>query len=135
MKKTFIKILATAVIAAGIAGMGFNGKAEEKKEKAEAKEKGGSGKMPFHGKIAGVDKSAKTITVGTRTFQVTSSTQIMKGDDSAATLDDAKDGEMASGSFVDNGGKLELAKLRIGAKEKAEKKEGDDESKKKKKKE
>ena len=120
--------MAAAILAAGITGAAFECKAAEKKEKTEAKEKSGSGKLPFHGKIAGVDKTAKTITVGSRTFQVTSETQIIKGDDSPATLDDAKEGEAASGSYVNNDGKLELGKLRIGAKPA---KEGEEKKKKK----
>ncbi|HVV73821.1 MAG TPA: hypothetical protein VHI52_20320, partial [Verrucomicrobiae bacterium] len=45
------------------------------------------GAGPFHGKLASLDKVAKTITVGKRTFQITSQTKIKK-DGKPATIDD-----------------------------------------------
>ncbi len=52
---------------------------------------------PFHGKLAKVDKVAKTITVGKRTFHITSETRLKRGDGKPATLDDAVVGEEVSG--------------------------------------
>ncbi len=51
---------------------------------------------PFNGKLAGVDKVAKTITVGKRTFQLTSETKLRKANQ-PASLDDAVVGEKCSG--------------------------------------
>ncbi|HZR21459.1 MAG TPA: hypothetical protein VFE51_29525 [Verrucomicrobiae bacterium] len=51
---------------------------------------------PFHGKLAAVDKVAKTITVGKRTFQITSETKLKKAG-KPATLDDGVVGETVSG--------------------------------------
>ena len=51
---------------------------------------------PFHGKLAAVDKTAKTITVGKRTFQITAETKINKAGQ-PATLNDGVVGEVASG--------------------------------------
>src|SRR6266705_1484505 len=54
--------------------------ATEKKDAAEKKPSAG----PFHGKLAAVDKAAKTITVGKRTFQITSETKLSKAGKPAA---------------------------------------------------
>ena len=54
--------------------------------------------IPFNGKIAAADKQAKTITVGERVFQVTSTTRFTK-DGKPATLDDAKTGEEIGGAY------------------------------------
>jgi len=51
---------------------------------------------PFHGKLAALDKVAKTITVGKRTFQITSETKIKKAG-KPATLEDGVVGETVSG--------------------------------------
>ncbi len=51
---------------------------------------------PFHGKLAAVDKAAKTITVGKRTFLITPQTKLRKANQ-PATLDDAVVGEPCSG--------------------------------------
>src|ERR1700756_312715 len=56
--------------------------------KTENKSKGG----PFHGKLVAVDKVAKTITVGKRTFLITSETKIKKGG-KPATLEGGVVGE------------------------------------------
>jgi hypothetical protein len=75
--------------------------------------------IPFHGKLAAVDKTAKTITLDEKTkreFQVTSETRIMKND-KPATLDDATVGEAVRGSYrKGDDGKLSLRSLTIGAK-------------------
>jgi len=51
---------------------------------------------PFHGKLAALDKTAKTIKVGKRTFQITSKTRINRAGNKA-TLEDAVLGEIVSG--------------------------------------
>lgn len=51
---------------------------------------------PFNGKLAAVDKGAKTITVGKRTFRITPETRMRK-DGQEATLADAVVGEKCSG--------------------------------------
>ena len=71
--------------------------------------------IPFRGKIASVDKQAKTIKVGERTFQVTSDTRIMKAG-KPATLDDATVGEEVGGAYREGADKkLNVVSLRIGA--------------------
>lgn len=72
--------------------------------------------LPFHGSLDAVDKTAKTVKVGERTFQVTSETKITKTG-KPATLDDAKVGEEVAGSYKQaDGGRLELRSLRLGSK-------------------
>ena len=51
---------------------------------------------PFHGKLLAVDLSAKTISVGKRTFQITSETRIKKAGKSAI-LSEGVVGEPVSG--------------------------------------
>jgi hypothetical protein len=53
---------------------------------------------PFHGKLDAVDNVAKTITVGNRTFQITSATKIKKTA-KPAMLQDGVVGEPVSGYF------------------------------------
>ena len=84
----------------------------EKKEPAAKKQTAG----PFHGKLAGVDKTAKTITVGKRTFQITSETKISKAG-KPATLEAAVVGEEVSG-YIKTGddGKLVATTVHLGPK-------------------
>lgn len=71
--------------------------------------------LPFNGKLTAVDKTAKTITVGERVFQVTADTKIMK-DDKPATLDDGKVGEQVRGSYKSAEGKLDAVSIFFGPK-------------------
>ena len=68
-------------------------KAAVAKPDAATKKKGAH---PFHGKLAAVDKVAKTIKLGESTYQVTSTTKITK-DGKPATLEDGVVGEPVSG--------------------------------------
>ena len=92
-----------------------NNAAAEKKEAPARKRAVG----PFHGKLAAVDQVNKTITVGNRTFQITSETRIFKGG-TPATLEDAVVGETVSGGFrTAPDGKLNATKLTFGPKTQA----------------
>jgi hypothetical protein len=120
MTKTLSKIALAGLIAAFTVGVAGQLPAQEKTNKqggpvaAPAKEKKDT--APFRGKIDAVDKTAKTIKVGERTFQVTSST-IIKKLGKPATFDDAKVGEEVRGQFKKTeDGKLELLSLYIGPK-------------------
>jgi len=79
-----------------------------------------TGAGPFHGKLVALDKLTKSITVGKRTFQVTSETKIKKSG-KPATLDDGVVGEPVSG-YVKPGpsGKLVATTINFGAKPSAE---------------
>jgi hypothetical protein len=77
--------------------------------------------VPYNGKVASVDKIAKTITLNgekNRVIQVTSKTRIMK-DGKPATFDDATVGEKVGGFAHQVGDKLEARSLNIGAKPEA----------------
>ena len=75
-----------------------------------------SGVLPFHGKLKAVDTVADTISVGTRTFQITSETIIMKNG-KPATLADGVVGDETGGAYKKtDDGKLVVTKLRFGPK-------------------
>ena len=110
------KIISLCLIAAAALFATVDLPAAEKPAPGEKAEKKAPKHVPFHGKIGSIDKVAKTIKVGERTFQVTSATKIAKAG-KPATLDDASVGEEVGGAYHQaEGGKLELMSLRIGAK-------------------
>jgi len=103
--KTILKSTFAGLLAAAMAGLPLSIAAQTNDQpaattnavaakKAATPRKSGSG--PFRAKLVAVDKLAKTITVGTRTFQITSDTKIFKGG-KPATLDDGVIGELATG--------------------------------------
>ncbi len=113
--KKLILILTVAVLAATstLPLIAADNKPAEKKE-APAKDAPARA-LPFRGKIGAVDKQAKTIKVGERTFQVTADTKINKAG-KPATLDDATIDEEVGGSYREGADKkLNLVSLRIGA--------------------
>jgi hypothetical protein len=70
--------------------------------------------IPFRGKIATVDKQAKTVKVGERTFHITSDSKLTKAG-KPATLDDAAVGEEVGGAYKEGTDKkMEIVSLRIG---------------------
>jgi len=72
--------------------------------------------IPFHGKLDAVDTKAMTLTVGNRTFQVTSDTKIFK-DGQPATLTDGAVGEPVRGTYQKTEtGKLDALSVHFGAK-------------------
>jgi hypothetical protein len=115
MTKTISKLALASLLAAFTLGVVAQLPAQEKKEGTTAppaKEK--KVNLTLHGKIAAVDKTAKTIKVGESTLQVTSTTKITKAG-KPATLDDATVGEDVSVSYKKTeDGKSELLSLRIG---------------------
>ncbi len=124
MLKYIFRLGAVALLAAAIGGLPLqasgqtNKPAKVKKSTAEksdsaAKKKSGH---PFHGKLAAVDKSAKTIKLGESVYQITSQTKITKGG-KPATLDDGVIGEEASGyAKPTDDGKMAATSLRFGPK-------------------
>ena len=71
---------------------------------------------PFHGKLAALDKSAKTITVGKRTFLVTAESKIHKAG-KPAHLEDGVVGEPVSGYVKPTAdGKLVATTINFGPK-------------------
>lgn len=87
-------------------------KTAEKKDSAEKKQTAG----PFRGKLAALDKSAKTITIGKRTFHVSSETKIMKHG-KPATFEEGVVTEEVSGYFkMADDGKLVATRVTFGPK-------------------
>ena len=77
------------------------------------KKKGGS--LPFHGKIATIDATAGTFTVGTLSLTVTSKTKISTTNNVPATLADFKVGDSVAGAYKKAAdGTLNVSTLKMG---------------------
>lgn len=81
--------------------------------------------IPFRGRVGAVDANAMTLTVGKRTFQVTSDTKILK-DGQPAALADGMAGKPVRGAYrKSDDGKLVALSVYFGAKSKAKSKTPD----------
>jgi len=79
--------------------------------------------LPFHGTLTAVDTNAMTLTVGKRTFNMTSETIVTK-DDKPALLADGVAGEPVRGAYKKNAeGKLDAVTVRFGGTAQSKKKE------------
>ena len=111
-------LLAAALFSAPPAHAQNTNKTSEKKgeKKESGKDSEKKAAHPFHGKLAAVDKNAKTITIGKSVYQITSATRIKKnGKD--ATLDDGVVGEEVSGYAKPlDDGKMAASSLTFGTK-------------------
>ncbi len=114
--------LPTAIcVAALILGAPSGAPAKEKKTETAIPEASASPAakakpIPYRGKVASVDASAKTFTVGKRTIKVTDQTKITK-QGAAATMADITVGEKVSGSYwKKDDGSLEAKNIKVGAK-------------------
>jgi hypothetical protein len=130
--KLLIKSVAVTVFAIAVATSGqlqaqtTNKAPAEKKSSTEKKEpvEKKQSPIPFHGNIVTLDKNARTLTIGKRTFLVTSETKVFKSD-KPATFADGVVGEYVSGSYKKtDDGKLIAHSVYFGGKAKttAEKK-------------
>ena len=125
MMKSVLRIGALGLLAAAIAGtpaqllaQSTNNPTAAKKTSAAKKETATKTKAahPFRGKLAAVDKIAKTIKVGESVYQITSETKISK-DGKPATLEDGVVGEPVTGYVKPSeGGKMAATTVRFGAK-------------------
>ena len=125
MMKSILRIGALGLLAAAIAGtpaqllaQTTNNPTATKKATVTKKDAATKSKAahPFHGKLAAVDKIAKTIKVGESVYQVTSATKITK-DGKPATLEDGVVGEPVSGYVKPTeDGKMPATTLHFGAK-------------------
>ena len=135
MKKTTLRMAIVSLLAAIMACAPTQALAQEKKkDKASTEKKAeptGERPVPFNGKVAAIDKVAKTVKVGERVFQITSETKIMKSG-KPATLDDGAVGEEVAGRYRKaSDGKLNALTVRFGSKPEGEPK-GEKKGKKKK---
>jgi hypothetical protein len=108
MKTQLNTTLAACLVATALIGSSLLAGAQEKKEKKDRP-------LPFKGKVASVDKDAKTFKVGERVFSLTVESRITKGG-KPATLADAAVGEEVGGSYKKAGDKLEIVSVRFGPK-------------------
>ena len=125
MIKSVLRIGAVSLLAAAMVGMpaqllaqSTNKPTAEKKSTAAKQDPAAKKKVahPFHGRLAAVDKTAKTIKVGESTYYVTSETKITKAGQ-PATLADGVVGEVASGYVKPTeDGKMTATKLTFGPK-------------------
>lgn len=126
MNKSILKTAALSLLALALAGMpvglmaqstnasGASKKATTEKSDTTKSEKKKSA-HPFHGKLAKVDKTAKTITVGQTVYHLTADTKITKNG-KPATFEDATVGEVVSGFVKPNdSGKMVVSSLSIGS--------------------
>jgi hypothetical protein len=120
MKPILLRFSTTLLLAAALTTVPLlltaqttnNKTAASKTVETEKPAKGG----PFHGKLAAIDKVAKTITVGKRSFQITSETKLRKAG-KPATFEDAVVGETVSGYVKPAAdGKLVATTVNFGAK-------------------
>ena len=75
--------------------------------------------VPFHGKLKAIDNTAKTISVGEQTIQITSETKIIKSGKPATLADGAVGDEVAGAYRKNEEGKLDAMSLRFGPKPEA----------------
>jgi hypothetical protein len=120
MKKAILRLAVISLLSTAIAVAPTQAWAQDKKKDDAAAEgtdapkgkKKGEG-LPARGKITAIDKTAKTVTVGERVFQVNSETRLMKAG-KPATLDDAAVGEDVGISYKKDGEKLIAISMRFG---------------------
>ena len=109
-------------VAALILGVPSGAPAKEKKTETANPEASASPgakakPLPYRGKVASVDASGKTFTVGKRTIKVTDQTKITK-QGAAATMADITVGEKVSGSYwKKDDGSLEAKNVKVGARQ------------------
>jgi hypothetical protein len=128
MLKSILRISAVSLLAAAVAGLPLQAlaqttnkpaavkKAAPDQSDSTAKKKNGH---PFRGKLAAVDKTAKTIKLGESTYQITSQTKITKAG-KPATLDDGVVGEEVTGyARPTEDGKMAASSVRFGPKPEA----------------
>jgi hypothetical protein len=113
------KIALFTLIAAGIAAPVFlraqDSSANANQTTSPAPAKHARRGAPFHGTLKTMDTNAMTLTVGSRTFQITSKTRIRK-DGQPAVLGDGIVGQRVSGYYRTNDdGQLDAVSVYFGA--------------------
>lgn len=122
MTKSLLKITLLSFLSLSVAATPLAIHAQDNPKPAVEKKAGKahnkSGILPFHGNLKALDQKAKTITIGTRTFEITPDTKLFKNG-KPATLADAEVGKVASGGFRKSpDGKLIATKVTFGPKAK-----------------
>jgi hypothetical protein len=108
LKLSLLGLLAVAVMGTPVALHAQDAPAQKKLT--------GNHVIPFHGKLKAIDNTAKTISVGEQTIQITSETKITKAG-KPATLADGTAGDEVAGAYKKTeDGKLDAVSLRFGPK-------------------
>ena len=116
MKKFTLKLSLFGLLAIAVAGTPIALHAQTASTNSVPKKKPANRTLPFHGKLKAIDNTAKTITVGTETIQITSETKITKAG-KPATLEDGTVGDEVAGAYhKDAEGKSDAVSLRFGPK-------------------
>jgi hypothetical protein len=116
MNKCLVKLSLLGLLAIGLAGAPLALRAQMDSTNAVPKKKPANRVLPFHGKLKALDNTAKTISVGTETFQITSETKITKAGKPATLADGAVGDDVAGAYKKDAEGKLNALSLRFGPK-------------------
>jgi hypothetical protein len=117
MANRFFKIIALGMLVTLAAGLPLQALAQSTNKALPAQKTKQPSSVPFQGTIAEVDKTARTITVGKRVFQVTSETKIFKADRTPALFEDAIVKDHITGSYIKaDDGKLLAKSLYLGEK-------------------
>jgi hypothetical protein len=114
IKKT-LKVGLYCLLAATLANAPSIVCAQDMPAQAEKKERPKNGAQPFHGKLKSVDATARTITFGETTVQITDDTKLMKNG-APAKLEDAVVGESVAGTYRKQDGKAIATMVRFGPK-------------------
>jgi hypothetical protein len=137
MKKNILKITILNLFAAAIIAVPATGRAQDamstntpaaaldqadqgsvQTTNAPVKKHKRHDRLVFNGKLSAIDTNAMTLTVGKRTFEISSETRITK-DGQPATLSDGVAGEKVSGAYTqDADGKLTATSIHFGEKKK-----------------
>ena len=115
------KVLLVAIASVALAGTDVYGQTNTRTAPAQS---GGTAanlqvkqkKLPYRGKLAAVDKTARSLTVGKRTFYVTPETKLSKNSQ-PLRFDQLVVGDLVTGSYVKAAdGKLLAATVYLGGK-------------------
>jgi hypothetical protein len=127
MKRTILKITALSLFAAAMVAAPTITRAQDATNAPAASDQTAPVKHKKHdhsvfsGKLSAIDTNAMTLTVGERTFEITSDTKITK-DGQPAVLADGVVGEMAGGAYKKGAdGKLDATTVSFGEKKKKKK--------------
>lgn len=108
-----IKLSLLGLLSLAVAGTTVTLRAQNTPTAPAAEKKTTKRALPFHGKLKAIDNTAKTISVGNETFQITSETQISKLGKPATLADGAVGDEVAGSYRKDAEGKLNVLRLRF----------------------
>lgn len=106
MTKFLLKVGAIISLGVVVTWLPLSATAQETAGRTPAAEKKAAGEkkarpVPFQGTLAKVDKSARSITVGKRVFQITAETRLFKnGGAVPAVLEDGVVGQRVTGSYL-----------------------------------